>query len=242
MDNKKFLEQSAGDYHDNILKGWEDLYEEKRQRLFHTMSQYHRPGIALEMGSADGIMTQKLCGEFESLTVVDGSQLFLDQLKEKVVADNIKVDCALFEEYNSEVKFNNIFMTHILEHLDDPILVLKRSLDWLADDGYVFIAVPNANSLHRYVGVEMGMLEKRDSLNDQDVLLGHRRVYTPDLLKSHVESAGYKIEKFGGQMVKPLSNRQIQDQWSPELISAFFGLSDKLPELCSEIFIIASKA
>ncbi|MGA2298968.1 MAG: class I SAM-dependent methyltransferase [FCB group bacterium] len=238
---KEFLEESANSYHKTIIKDWEKLYYKKRENLFSVLKPYHLPGNALELGSADGILTQWLCKEFTSLTVVDGSELFLKQLKQKVKAKNIKLVCSLFEEWETKEKFDNIFMTHILEHLDDPVLVLKRAVKWLSKKGRIFIAVPNANSIHRLIGVKMGMLSKKDSLNEQDVILGHKRVYTPKLLKSHIRKAGLKIIKSGGCMIKPLSNRQIEAQWSNELIDAFFAISEDLPDLCSEIYIIAEK-
>lgn len=240
-DSKEFLEQSADLYHNDIVKGWEKLYHLKRERMFHVLKTWHVGKKALELGSADGIMTQRLCGEFEELTVIDGSQQFLDQLVLNVKASNIKVVCSLFEEYETEVKYDTIFMTHILEHLDDPTLVLEKAKNWLSESGRIIIAVPNANSLHRLIGVKMGMLQTPQSLNDQDIKLGHRRVYTPDLLKAHVTAAGLNVIHLGGQMIKPLSNRQIESQWSDELIKAFFDLGDDMPEYCSEIFMVAGK-
>ncbi|MFN4973372.1 MAG: class I SAM-dependent methyltransferase [Bacteroidota bacterium] len=240
-DSKEFLEQSADLYHNDIVKGWEKLYHMKRERMFQTLKKWHVGKKGLELGSADGIMTQKLCSEFEELTVIDGSELFLDQLLKKVQSPNIKVVCSLFEEYSTNEKYDTIFMTHILEHLDDPTLVLKKAKEWLSEKGRIIIAVPNANSLHRLIGVKMGMLEKTDSLNSQDIKLGHRRVYSPDLLKQHVTDAGLRVVHFGGQMIKPLSNRQIEEQWSDEQIKAFFDLGDDMPEYCSEIFLIAEK-
>ncbi len=240
-DSKMFLEQSADLYHNDIVKGWEKLYHLKRERMYQTLKKWHVDGNALELGSADGIMTQKLCSDFNELTVIDGSQLFLDQLVKKVNEANIKVVCSLFEEYNTSERYDTIFMTHILEHLDDPILVLKKAKEWLTDNGRVIVAVPNANSLHRLIGVKLGMIERPDSLNNQDIKLGHKRVYTPSLLKDHITNSGLQIVHFGGQMLKPLSNRQIEEQWSDELINAFFDLGDDMPEFCSEIFLVAGK-
>jgi hypothetical protein len=44
------------------------------------------------------------------------------------------------------VVYDNIVLTHVLEHLDNPVLVLKRINDeWLAEDGWFFMVCPNAN-------------------------------------------------------------------------------------------------
>jgi len=238
---KDFLEKSADSYHNTIIKDWEKLYHKKREYLFNTLKQYYLPGTALELGSADGILTKRYCNEFEHVTVVDGSELFLKQIKQKIKAGNLSLFCSLFEEWETKNKFNNIFMTHILEHLDNPVSVLTKATKWLAKKGRIFIAVPNADSLHRIIGVKLGMIPAKNSLNEQDVILGHKRIYTPKLLKSHVAKAGLKIVKYGGCMVKPLSNRQIEAQWDDKLIDAFFACSNDLPDLCSEIYIVAER-
>ena len=228
--------------HNQIIKGWETLYQKKREHLYKIFRAYQVPDRALELGCADGVMTQKLCNDFKSLTVIDGSEIFLQQVRQKVRANNLFLVHSLFEEFYTDKKFNTIFMSHILEHLDDPIALLIKSKDWLAHGGRLLIAVPNADSIHRIVGVKLGMLPTKGSLNEQDVILGHKRVYTPKLLKRHVRRAGFKIVHFGGIMIKPLSNRQIEDRWSDKLIDAFFAISDDLPGLCSEIYVIVEKS
>jgi len=237
---QKFLQQSAAMYHNSILSGWESLYQRKRQKLFLALRPYHVSGHGLELGSADGIMTEKLLPDFETLTVVDGSQIFLDQIRTRITSPKLRLVHGLFETFQPEQKYSTIFMTHIIEHLEDPVGVLKKARGWLAPGGRILIAVPNAKSLHRYIGVKLGMLERIDAFNEQDVALGHKRVYAPEMLRAHVGEAGLNIIKFGGLMVKPLSNRQIEKQWSEDLIEAFFALSEDMPELCSEIYVVTT--
>ena len=236
---KSFLEYSADKYHSTFKKGWDNLYEKKREYLFRELSKYHLPGNALELGCADGVMTEKLLRDFSDITVVDGSKRFLEQIKLMNKSKNFELVHCSFEEYSPRKKFSNIFMTHILEHIERPIDLLEKFKGGLSKGGRIFLAVPNAKSIHRLVGVKMGMLKNINSLNEQDVILGHKRVYTPKLLKLHVRRAGLKIVKFGGCMIKPLSNRQIEKYWSNDLIQAFFDMSEDFPELCSEIFIVA---
>lgn len=239
MDPESFLDHSAADYHDKILKGWENLYESKRQRLYDRLKTFHNGSLALELGSADGIMTQKILNDFEKLVVVDGSQRFLDQIRQSIPSDRLELRLSLFEEFEPNERFDTIFMTHILEHLSDPVLLLKRAADWLAPEGRILVAVPNADSLHRYVGVALGLLPSRDAFNEQDKLLGHQRVYTPKLMLEHIQKSGMICSHWGGLMLKPLSNRQIEEQWSPELVDAFYKVGDELPQLCSEIYFVA---
>jgi 2-polyprenyl-3-methyl-5-hydroxy-6-metoxy-1,4-benzoquinol methylase len=148
---------------------------------------------------------------------------------------------ALFEEYAPRERYDAIFMTHILEHMEDPVALLRSCGTWLAPEGRIFCAVPNHNSLHRHIGVKLGMLERVEALNDQDIILGHKRVYGPQLLCEHVAQAGLDLVRFGGLMVKPLSNRQMQT-WPQPLQDAFFAISDDFPELCAEIYVVAQNS
>jgi hypothetical protein len=96
-------------------------------------------------------------------------------------------------------------------------------------------------SLHRQAAVKMGLLKTVDQLNERDKMLGHYRVYSPELFKKHVTKAGLKIIYFGGTMIKPLTNEQIEKTWTKEMIQGFIELGDDYPELAGDIYIIATR-
>jgi 2-polyprenyl-3-methyl-5-hydroxy-6-metoxy-1,4-benzoquinol methylase len=238
---EKDLEKTAGDYHNTIIQGWEGLYSSLREALLNRISPFFFGTRLLEMGCGDGEMTQYFTQYFESITVVDGSETMLNECRNRLLNDKIKFELSLFEEYVPENKFETIIMSHILEHLDEPVKMLEIVSTWLKKDGRIIVAVPNAGSLHRRAAVKMGLLKTCDSLNNQDLLLGHRRVYYPEVLKEHCKLAGLNVKHFGGVMLKALTNRQIEENWSSQMIEAFILLGDDLPELCAEMFVVLEK-
>ena len=58
-------------------------------------------------------------------------------------------------------------------------------------------------------------------LNARDHQLGHRRVYTKESLKADIEACNLTIIEFGGVFLKPVSNKQIDENWNDEMIEAF---------------------
>ena len=62
-----------------------------------------------------------------------------------------------------------------------------------------------------------------------------------DLLKSHLTSSGFKILDSGGIFLKPISNKQIEDTWTPEMIEGFYETGKYFPENCAEIFVVCTK-
>ncbi len=242
------LEKIATVYGTNVIDHWERLYEKKANAAVAFMQRFFpetRDSVALELGCADGTMSSKLMKHFGHLHVLDGSLTFLGQTKRRFPLselEKVSFHHGLFENFSSEVRYDAIFMAHVLEHLDDPVGVLKKYRTLLKPQGRLFALVPNANSLHRYAGVQLGLLSRRTDLNSQDQLVGHQRIYTPELLSDHIREAGYKILHFGGIMVKPLSNRQLEEQWSDELMDAYIRMGQDLPELSSEIFYVCESA
>jgi 2-polyprenyl-3-methyl-5-hydroxy-6-metoxy-1,4-benzoquinol methylase len=206
---------------------------------FRSLEPYFVPGNVLEMGSADGQMTELLEACFDDISVVDGSEEYVEAIRSRM--PGIRAYAALFEEFEPPEAYDNIVMAHILEHVEDPVAILLRAASWLRPGGRVQIIVPNANSVHRLVGVKMGLLSAPTNLNEDDVRIGHRRVYTPETLLADISSAGLRIIDRTGIFFKPISNRQIEDSWSQEMINGFYELGKDFPDLATEILVACER-
>ena len=136
--------------------------------------KYMQKGNVLEMGPAEGLMTDILYPYFPDYTIVDGAEKFVNKLKKKY--PKIKGYISLFENYESSGKYQNIILGHVLEHVEDPVFILKKCTELLKPNGRIMAAVPNCNSIHRQAAVMMGLLSSTDELNEMDRYHGHRRV------------------------------------------------------------------
>ncbi|MDE6590489.1 MAG: class I SAM-dependent methyltransferase, partial [Oscillospiraceae bacterium] len=137
--------------------------------------RYMKQGPVLEMGPAHGLATDLLYPSFPDYSVVDASKLFIELIQER--HPNVKTYVSLFEEFNPEKKYDNILIGHVLEHVEDPVAILKRCKEWKTEDGVILAAVPNSGSLHRLAGVKLGLIKDVAELNESDLKVGHRRVY-----------------------------------------------------------------
>ncbi|ABQ27353.1 class I SAM-dependent methyltransferase [Geotalea uraniireducens] len=205
---------------------------------FKIVSRFINGESILEMGPAEGVMTGLLATLNKKMAIVEGSSLFCDDLRKRF--PQAEIVNALFEEFNPSVKFDTIILGHVLEHVNDPVDILSRAKMWLKPDvGRIFAAVPNAHSLHRQAAVVMGILTAEDSLNEMDVHHGHRRVFNPESFRDAFYVAGLNIEVFGGYWLKPVSNKQIEDNWTPQMLDAFMQLGERYPDIAGEIYIVA---
>jgi len=208
---------------------------------FTVFRRYIRPGDrVLEMGPAEGTMTELLLKDGFEVEAVEGSSTFVQTLRERF--PSLIVHEALFEEFAPSHKFDVIILGHVLEHVDDPVAILRRLRDWLLPEtGRVLIAVPNARSLHRQAAVIMGLIPSEYTMSEKDCHHGHRRIYNPETLRADFIEAGLKIEAFGGYWMKPLSDRQLEQQWTPQQLAAYMTLGERYPDIAGELVVVASR-
>jgi 2-polyprenyl-3-methyl-5-hydroxy-6-metoxy-1,4-benzoquinol methylase len=203
---------------------------------FTIFQRYLKGPQVLEVGPADGVMTAQLMTTGHRIVAVEGAETFCRALKER--HPGLTVVHSLVEDYAPDGTFDTIVLGHVLEHVADPVDILRRAKAWLAPQGRVLVAVPNANSLHRQAAVLMGILPTCDTLGTTDEKHGHRRVYYPQTLEADFHAAGLTIEAKGGYWLKPLAIGQMND-WEPAMVLAFMQLGEAHPDIAGVSYVVA---
>jgi 2-polyprenyl-3-methyl-5-hydroxy-6-metoxy-1,4-benzoquinol methylase len=210
------------------------------RRRYQRLKEFFKGDSCLEMGIAEGAGVEDLLKSFKKVTVVDGSKTAITTIKQRFPTNALTGIHSYFETMDFDsTKFDTILMAHILEHVDDPIVVLKQAKRFIAPNGVLIIDVPNGNSLHRQIGVKMGLLGKSTDLNEADISIGHQRVYVPETFKKDIESAGLEIIHFGGMFIKTLSNLQMEKVYDSKQLEVLFEVGENNPDVSAEIYIIA---
>lgn len=207
------------------------------RHCFRIFRRYIQGRTLLELGPAEGVMTTLAADLGLEITVVEGSRAFCDALAQR--HPQIGVVHSLFEAYVPGQRYDNILLGHVLEHVADPDDIVRRAAGWLAPDGRMLAAVPNSRSLHRQAAVIMGLLPAEDALNEADLHHGHRRVFDPESFRQCFTRAGLAIEAFGGYWLKPVSNAQIEAEWTPPMIDAYMQLGERYPDIAAEMYVVA---
>jgi 2-polyprenyl-3-methyl-5-hydroxy-6-metoxy-1,4-benzoquinol methylase len=198
----------------------------------------------LEVGVGYGDFSSWLSQERFQTTSIDGSQTNLERARAKSQSDRIEFVHSLFEAFRTDTRFDDILITNSLEHVDDPVAVLEHMSAFLNSSGRIHITVPNAYSIHRQLGVEMGMLKYEWSLNDHDRQVGHQRVYTKELLFEHVKRAGLVIQDYDGIIFKLFSNSQMEllnREYGQQILEGFYALGRRHPDLAAELYLCCTR-
>jgi 2-polyprenyl-3-methyl-5-hydroxy-6-metoxy-1,4-benzoquinol methylase len=236
-DYKQRLEEIAGTHliPDPAQKADAVLRSHIRDRIM----RWVRGPEVLEMGAGELMWTQGIVESFGHSSIVDGSGSLLKNAR-AVYGDKITCYDSLFEEFlpPDGIRFDTVIATHVLEHVNDPVAVLQHARKWLAPGGRIIVAVPNATSLHRRLGVKMGLLKTVYDFSERDYLAGHRRVYDLNKLKADATAAGLKILHEQGFVLKILSAAMMVSL-PLALTKAMADLGDELPpEMLADIGLV----
>ena len=136
-----YSEFTGSDFTD---KGVQDLV-----LTFESWYSYFRPFLdkkknILDIGSGTGVSCILLEKKGYNVTGVDpdpkNAQLINSKLKKG------KCINSYFEDLKIENKVDVIWLTHVIEHLEQPDILLEKCKEWIVPDGIICIAVPDCGN------------------------------------------------------------------------------------------------
>jgi ribosomal protein S18 acetylase RimI-like enzyme len=214
--------------------------------MIESFKHHFVEGNCLELGSFKGDFTKRLTPYFNDITCVEASDEAIKIAKQKL-GDDIEYFNSLFENVQLPKKYDNIILTHVLEHIDDPVGLLSRiKNEWLSEDGKLFLVCPNANAPSRQIAVKMGLITHNAAITPAEAEHGHRITYTLDTLERDARNGGLNVINRSGIFFKALANFQWDqllntDIISKEYLDGCFQLGHQYPDLCSSIMLICKK-
>lgn len=221
-------------------------YDVMHPYMIKSFVPFFNEGSFLELGSFKGDFTKRFLPYSDDITCVEASDVAIEEAKIKL-GEKVKFVNSLFETANLPRRYDNIVMTHVLEHLNDPVKVLRRINDeWLAEGGRFFLVCPNANAPSRQIAVKMGLISHNAAVTPAEAEHGHRCTYSLDSLERDVVAAGLKVVHRSGIFFKALANFQWDrllrtDIISKEYLEGCYKLGQQYPDLCSSIFLMCER-
>ncbi|ANL65255.1 methyltransferase domain-containing protein [Rhizobium phaseoli] len=211
--------------------------------MLKSFMPFFRPGSLLELGSFRGDFTKRIVPYFDDITCVEASDEAIAVARNEL-GDGLTFINDVFEEVKLPKRYDNVLLTHVLEHLDDPVGVLKRVNDeWLSEGGRLFLVCPNANAPSRQIAVKMGLISHNSAITKAEAEHGHRITYSLDTLERDARLAGLNVVHRSGVFFKALANFQWDRLLQTDIISSqylegCYQLGQVYPDLCASIFLM----
>lgn len=188
--DKAYFEEGYSERFNDV---WNNFYEYlKAAKVYRYLGPYFPKKKVMEIGVGSGYLLNFLKTRGYKCIGLDLSNDVRESVKERYGIEVLASDIKDIEE-----KFDNIVLSHVLEHISDPRAFLEYIKPRLTDDGILYIAVPNGkgfsaifkswpnyvpyhlsyfnkNSIHRLLddlGFEVDKLITRETITSSQNLL-----------------------------------------------------------------------
>jgi SAM-dependent methyltransferase len=184
-------------------------------------------------------VVDSLAETLSAYTIVEGSSEAIARFEATgPLPSHVRLVHALFEEFEAGAPVDAVEMGFVLEHVEDPALLLRRYRETLNPGGTLYISVPNACSLHRLFGQAAGLLPDLYRLSPEDLQLGHKRYFDLSSITRLIEEAGLRVVRAEGIFLKCLTTAQLAKlRLPPEVWRSFFEVGVARPEISNAIYL-----
>lgn len=236
--------RDIGDYSKKYMVPGFEKYKViyRRKRLLETIERY-KPEKVLEIGC--GKEPLFLYASDIHFTVVEPSDDFYENAV-TLAKGREKVTCikGFFEEKVNQLspEFDMIICSSLLHEVEEPEVFLSLIAKLCNPQTIVHVVVPNANSMHRLLGMRMGMLADLYAKSQNNEEFQQNNVFDSESLKKIMEKSGFEILESGSFFVKPFSHEQMYNMMQQGILNeavldGLYYLTEYMPEFGSEIYV-----
>lgn len=137
----------------------------------------------IDIGSGLGVFPYAAKKEGWNCTALDPDPSAAKHLKDVLQIDTIESN---FFDLNTNIKYRFLTLNKVLEHVLDPVKMLKKTRDLLTEDGYIYIEVPD------------GEMAAKDSKEREEFFIEHYHVFSMTSLLMMIKTCNFiplKVER-----------------------------------------------
>ena len=147
----------------------------------------------LDVGCGQGLLAETLTKE-RGASVVGIDVVHPSRVRAQF-DEYVQVDLENIDELKLGRTFDYVILGDVVEHLRDPVKLLKLTRRCLKPDGRLIVSTPNIANWTMRLSLLMGRFNygPRGILDE-----GHLRFYTRDTLRSLIETGGFRVLQISG--------------------------------------------
>lgn len=238
--------RNIDDYSKNYSVNDFEIYQVKyrRKKILEVIAQY-KPSSILEIGCGYEPLF-KYCDDIK-FTVIEPSEAFVQNAVDLSKGrENVKIVKGFFEEAVNGLKseYDMIICSSLLHEVEDSEALLNAIRAICNEGTIVHINVPNANSFHRLLAQESGLIKNVYQQSMRNKIFQQHSIFSINDLTDIVHNTGFVVIDQGSYFVKPFTHIQMEKMLECQIIDekildGFYNIEKFMDGLGSEIFVNA---
>ncbi len=239
--------RDIADYEEAYLADYDferELVRYRRQVVIEALARYPHRRI-LDVGCGMDPLFAHF-SDFDRLDVMEpGARFFENAARLRGTDSRVVLHRGTLEDTAMAIRgeaFDVIVLSGLLHHVSDVDVALEATRSLCRPETRVHINVPNARSLHRVIGMEMGVLPSIESASARGATLQQERVFDLGVVRRLVEKHGFEVVREGTYFLKPFTHRQMADMMrhgsiTTAVLDGLFAVSRHYPESGAELYV-----
>ena len=210
-----------------------------------------KPRRVLEIGGGFNPFCEKY-QKFEEYTIIEPGTAPFNSLVERFSSNTtIALYNEFFEDYAvaiNQKSYDFIILNGVLHEVRDADLFLKQIEKIMSEHTTVYINVPNANSMHRLIGVASGFIKSVTEKTERNLALEQTEIYSPSSLSSlvHASMTDSVILQMGTFFLKPFTHAQMQECLrmgviDEKVLDGLYSVSAEFSDFGAELYCLVRK-
>jgi len=242
------MERDLKDYSVNYLGPFEAIQINFRRRKVLEIVEKLNPKNILEVScGTDSIVNYINYNAFENFYIVEPIVEFLNVA---ITVKNHKIHT--FNDILENVSalkhhtFDFIIVSGLLHEVVNPLSIMHTVHNLCSEKTIVHVNVPNANSIHRLIAKQAGLINSIYDKSETQKRLQQNHTFDFDSLLKLCQEAGFSCIEKGSIFIKPFTHFQMQQLVDLNIIEnkvleGLYNLTSILPEFGSEIYLNLKK-
>lgn len=168
-------------------------------------SNLKETGKAIDIGCGNGKLLHLLKQEGWEVKGLELSSLLADSIKEKLSIEVKVADFLTYEPGKSDL-YDLVTLRHVLEHLPDPVLAMKKINSFLNSGGYAVLEFPNIEALDLKFKRFLQRKNIYQKKYREDYIPGHCNEYSKSSFEYLAAKTGFELVEFETYSYNPFRN------------------------------------
>jgi len=204
----------------------------------------------LDVGIGLHPVSRCLRGLPQSLVLVDPIESLIQEDQRRFPDSSCEYFNGTVENFPSAMVpddgFNLVLLSSVLHEASDGSAMLQALKSIMSPEGILLVVVPNRFSIHRILGVHMGLLGSLEDRTVTENLMVQSPAYSQESLQELLDQSGFREFESVTHFFKPLTHQQFQtaidsNQISPHDLDSYSRLGDLLDGFGAEIVSLAKR-
>jgi trans-aconitate methyltransferase len=217
----------------------------RKKKFFEVTDTLEGIGSTIEIGCGESSIFE--FRRWQKNVLIEPVDTFINRLDKRIDTKDIEISNCFLEDFSKSDTFDLIVVSCLLHEISNKINFMDCIRKLMHPKSLLYLDVPNALSIHRYLAVSSGYLDTIYSVTETSrIMQQSNSVFSVVSLEELINSCGFAVIDMGTNFIKFFHHARMAElvaagHLRDKELDSFYHMQKDFPENGSEIWCLARK-